>query len=167
MKLIDTQILSFRPEYWPGVAEIYQHGLLSRNATFETDVPSFEVWNDKFHQHLRWVAVQEHQVTGWAGLMPVSERKVYAGVAEVSMYVHPDFAGRGIGKRLMQHLITESEKVGIWSLYASLFPENTASVRLHESSGFRKVGYREKIAQLDGIWRDTVIYEKRSTTVGT
>lgn len=98
--------------------------------------------------------------------MPISERKIYAGVAEASIYVHPDYVGHGIGKKLMQHLITESEKAGIWSLFASLFPENAAKVRLHESLGFRKVGYREKIAQLEGNWRDTVIYEKRSATVG-
>lgn len=164
---MDIQILPFKPEYWSEVAQIYQQGLLSRNATFETEVPSFEVWDKKFHPHLRWVAVQQKQAVGWAALMPISERKVYAGVAEVSIYVHPDFAAHGIGKKLMQHLVTESEKAGIWSLFASLFPENTASVRLHESLGFRKIGYREKIAQLDGIWRDTVIYEKRSTTVGT
>ncbi|MEK6480464.1 N-acetyltransferase family protein [Catalinimonas sp. 4WD22] len=163
---MDIQIQPFKPEYWSEVAQIYQHGLLSRNATFETGVPSFEVWDKKFHPHLRWVAVQQKQVVGWAALMPISERKVYAGVAEVSIYMHPDFAGHGIGKKLMQHLITESEKAGIWSLFASLFPENTASARIHESLGFRKVGYREKIAQLDSIWRDTVIYEKRSTTVG-
>lgn len=161
------QIISFHPGYWPAIAEIYRLGLLSRNATFETEVPSFEDWNQKFHPHLRWIALHEKTVAGWAGLMPVSARKVYAGVAEVSIYIHPGFAGKGIGKRLMQHLISESEGAGIWTMHASLFPENTASVRLHESSGFRKVGYREKIAQLDGMWRDTVIYERRSKIAGT
>ena len=160
------QIIPFRSDDWPAIAEIYRLGLLTRNATFETEVPSFEDWDQKLHPHLRWVALRENTVAGWAALMPVSTRKVYAGVAEVSIYIHPDFAGKGIGKKLMQHLIAESERAGIWTLHASLFPENTASVRLHESSGFRKVGYREKIAQLDDVWRDTVIYERRSKKAG-
>ncbi len=166
MPFMDITIASFHPNHWPSVAEIYRMGLLTRQATFETEVPSFAQWDQKFHKHLRWVVLREGAVVGWAGLMPVSARKVYAGVAEVSIYIHPDRAGLGIGKRLMRHLIAESEEAGLWTLYASLFPENTASVRLHESSGFRKVGYREKIAQLDGRWRDTVIYERRSRKVG-
>lgn len=159
-------IILFQPEYWTSVAEIYRFGILSRNATFETEVPDFEVWNQKFHPHLLWVAQYHQEVVGWAGLMPISARKVYAGVAEVSIYVHPDSAGHGIGKKLMQHLVVESEQADIWTLQASIFPENTASIRLHESSGFRKVGFREKIAQLEGIWRDTLIYERRSTVAG-
>lgn len=163
---MEIQITPFAPHHWDEVAEIYRLGLLTRNATFETEVPTFEVWDQKFHTHLRWVAIRAEKIAGWAGLMPVSARKVYAGVAEVSIYIHPAFAGQGIGKMLIQHLITKSEKAGIWTLFASLFPENTASVRLHESSGFRKIGYREKIAQLDGVWRDTLIYERRSTKAG-
>lgn len=163
---MEIQIIPFVRHHWAEVAEIYRLGLLTRNATFETEVPPFEIWDQKFHPHLRWVAISAGKVAGWAALMPVSARKVYAGVAEVSIYIHPDFLGQGIGKKLMEHLITESEKAGIWTLYASLFPENTASIRLHESSGFRKIGYREKIAQLDGIWRDTWIYERRSSRVG-
>ncbi|WPP48027.1 GNAT family N-acetyltransferase [Catalinimonas niigatensis] len=159
-------IILFQPQHWPSVAEIYHLGLLTRNATFETEVPAFEVWDQKFYSHLRWVAQYNQQVVGWAGLMPVSARKAYVGVAEVSIYIHPDSAGHGIGKRLMQHLITKSEQAGIWTLQASIFPENAASILLHESSGFRKVGFREKIAQLEGVWRDTLIYERRSTIAG-
>lgn len=163
---INAPIAPFTSKHWPEVAEIYRLGLLTRNATFETEVPAFESWKQKFHPHLLWVLMQDGAVAGWAGLMPVSARKVYEGVAEISIYIHPDFAGRGLGKKLMQHLIEESEKAGIWTIFASLFPENAASVRLHETFGFRTIGYREKIARLDGLWRDTVICERRSKKAG-
>lgn len=146
--------------------EIYRHGILSRNATFETQVPDFDTWNKKFHSHLRWVATNKNEITGWAALSPVSPRKVYEGVTEISIYIHPAHTGKGLGKLFMQHVIAQSEAAGIWTLYASIFPENTASIRLHEAFGFRKIGHREKIAQLDGIWRDTVLYEKRSKNIG-
>jgi L-amino acid N-acyltransferase YncA len=165
-KSITIQIKKFDPQHWQEVAEIYRLGLLSRNATFEIEVPDFESWNKKFHDHLRWVVVLENKIVGWAGLLPVSVRKVYDGVTEVSIYIHPDFAGQGIGKQLMNHLITESEKAGIWTLYASIFPENKASIQLHVSNGFREIGYRERIAQLDGKWRDTVLFERRSKLTG-
>lgn len=152
----------FEPADWPDVAGIYREGLLSRNATFETEVPSYEVWDQKYRRDLRWVAVVGDRIAGWAGLLPVSQRKVYEGVMEVSVYVAGDFQGLGIGRQLMQHLIGESERAGVWTLYSSIFPENEASVRLHMQSGFRKIGYREKIARLDGQWRDTVLFERRS-----
>ena len=161
-----TQIEKFEPQHWEQVAEIYRLGLSSRNATFEIEVPDFESWNKKFHDHLRWVVVFENKIVGWAGLLPVSARKVYDGVTEVSIYIHPDFAGQGIGKQLMNHLIAKSEKAGIWTLYASIFPENKASIYLHVSNGFREIGYREKIAQLDSKWRDTVLFERRSKVTG-
>lgn len=156
----------FEPKHWEPVKEIYRLGLLTRNATFETQVPDFETWDHKYHAHLRWVSTWNDTVVGWAGLLPVSARKVYEGVAEVSIYIHPEHSGKGIGKQLMQYLIDESEKAGIWTLYSSIFPENHASIRLHQFTGFREIGYREKIAQLDGKWRNTVLFERRSKIVG-
>lgn len=159
-------IQKFDKENWNEVSEIYRQGLLTRNATFETDVPDYETWIKKFHSHLLWVALLDDKVVGWAGLQPVSVRKVYEGVVEVTIYIHNQFAGKGIGTTLMKHLIEESEKAGIWTLYASIFPENTASIRLHITHGFREIGYREKIAQLDGKWRNTVLFERRSKKIG-
>ncbi len=156
----------FEEKHWPDVREIYRQGLEGRNATFETEVPDYASWVKKFHSHLLWVAVENNQVIGWAGLQPVSVRKVYEGVVEVTIYIHNDSAGKGVGTALMKHLISESEKAGIWTLYASIFPENTASIRLHVSNGFREIGYREKIAQLDGKWGNTVLFERRSKIVG-
>lgn len=156
----------FNSEDWNAVREIYEQGLLTRNATFETQVPDYESWIKKFNSQLLWVAVDNEKVLGWAGLQPVSVRKVYEGVVEVTIYIHNGAAGKGIGTSLMKHLIAESEKAGIWTLYASIFPENTASIRLHTSNGFREIGYREKIAQLDGKWRNTVLFERRSKIVG-
>jgi L-amino acid N-acyltransferase YncA len=156
----------FQENDWPSVREIYNQGLLTRNATFETELPEFETWKKRFHEHLLWVAVLSNQVVGWAGLQPVSLRKVYEGVVEVTIYLDLQYAGKGIGTTLINHLIVESEKAGIWTLYSSIFPENTASVRLHVAAGFRQIGFREKIAQLDGKWRNTVLFERRSKNVG-
>lgn len=159
-------IRPFKSDDWSAVREIYEQGLLTRNATFETQSPDYDSWIQKFHPHLFWVAINNSQVIGWAGLQPVSVRKVYEGVVEVTIYIHNQWAGKGVGTSLIKHLIAESEKAGIWTLYASIFPENTASIRLHVSNGFREIGYREKIAQLDGKWRNTVLFERRSKIVG-
>jgi L-amino acid N-acyltransferase YncA len=159
-------IRNFDSSDWDRVAEIYREGILTGNATFETDVPAFEAWVKRFHSNLLWVAAMDRRIVGWAGLRPVSERKVYEGVAEVTIYIDKNNAGKGVGTTLMKHLIIESERAGIWTLYASIFPENVASVRLHESNGFREVGYRERIAKLDGRWRNTVQFERRSKIVG-
>ena len=156
----------FKSGDWNAVREIYEQGLLTRNATFETQAPDYESWIKKFNPQLLWIAVDNEKVFGWAGLQPVSVRKVYEGVVEVTIYIRNDSAGKGVGTSLMKHLIAESEKAGIWTLYASIFPENTASIRLHTSNGFREIGYREKIAQLDGKWRNTVLFERRSKIVG-
>lgn len=156
----------FQPTDWNAVRDIYEQGVLSRNATFEAQVPDYDTWIKKFHSHLLWVATQNELVIGWAGLQPISVRKVYEGVVEVTIYIDNAFAGKGVGTLLMKHLIMESEKAGIWTLYASIFPENAASIRLHVTNGFREIGYREKIAQLDGKWRNTVLFERRSKNVG-
>jgi L-amino acid N-acyltransferase YncA len=163
---METIICNFESKHWEDVKKIYQQGILTKNATFETDVPPYEAWREKFHGHLLWIAEQKNTIVAWGGIQPTSSRKVYEGVGEVTIYVDLMCRGRGIGKLLMNHLISESEKAGIWTLYASVFPENKASVRLHESSGFREIGYREKIAQLDGQWRNTVLFERRSKITG-
>jgi phosphinothricin acetyltransferase len=163
---MSASIRQYRSTDWNKVREIYEQGLLTRNATFETQTPEYDSWIKKFHSHLLWVAVDDNDVIGWAGLQPVSLRKVYEGVVEVTIYVHKAATGKGIGTALMKHLIQESERNGIWTLYASIFPENTASIRLHTNHGFREIGYREKIAKLDGQWRDTVLFERRSKIVG-
>ena len=163
---MNAAIQKFVKENWNDVSEIYRQGLLTRNATFETEVPDYENWIKKFHDHLLWVAILDGNVVGWAGLQPVSVREVYKGVVEVTIYIHNQFAGKGIGTALMKHLIDESEKSGIWTLYASIFPENIASINLHVSAGFREIGYRDKIAKLDGEWRNTILFERRSKITG-
>ncbi len=150
----------------PRVLEIYKMGLETRNATFETKVPSWQDWDAKHHYHSRFVFVEDVKILGWIVLAPVSVRKVYAGVAEVSVYIAINAHGKGIGSKLMEKVILSSEKQGIWTLYSSIFPENKATLRLHEKFGFRIIGRREKIAKLDGRWRDTILLERRSIVVG-
>ncbi len=150
----------------PRVLEIYKMGLETRNATFETKVPSWGDWDAKHHAHSRFVFVEDERVLGWIALTPVSARKVYAGVAEISIYVDTDLHGRGIGSKLMEKVILSSEEQGIWTLYSSVFPENKATLSLHEKFGFRIIGRREKIAKLDGHWRDTILLERRSKRIG-
>jgi L-amino acid N-acyltransferase YncA len=159
-------IEAFNRSHWEAVSKIYGFGISTGHATFETTVPDLDAWLKKFHANLLWIAIAEGMVVGWAGLQPVSVREVYRGVVEVTIYVHPDHAGKGVGTRLMQHLVDESEAAGIWTMYASIFPENTASIKLHEAAGFREIGYRERIAQMNGKWRNTVLYERRSKIVG-
>ncbi len=154
------------PDHWPAVKAIYEDGLATGNASFQTSAPSWEEWDAAHLKHSRLVALEGNTILGWAALTPVSGRCVYAGVAEVSVYIHSASRGHGIGKTLLQALITESEKNGIWTLQAGIFPENSASVKLHEKCGFRVIGIREKIGQMHGVWRDTVLLERRSTEVG-
>jgi L-amino acid N-acyltransferase YncA len=159
-------IRPFSKNDWSRVSEIYHQGLLTRNATFETEVPEYEGWIKKFNSNLLWVAVINDHVIGWAGLQPVSTRKVYEGVMEITIYIDSAHGGKGIGTTLMNHLISESEKSGIWTLYASIFIENIASIRLHETAGFKQIGMRDRIAKLEGKWRTTVLYDRRSEVVG-
>ncbi|NCF69650.1 MAG: GNAT family N-acetyltransferase [Chloroflexi bacterium] len=151
---------------WQAVRRIYQEGLETGQATFETDVPSWEVWNSSKHIDGRLVAKSEDKIVGWAALSPVSKREVYAGVAEVSIYVTTAVRGEGIGKLLLRALVEASEQAGIWTLQASVFPENETSVALHAACGFRIVGQREHIARHHGVWRNTILLERRSQQVG-
>lgn len=154
------------PQDWPQVREIYLQGLATGQASFETEAPDWDHWNAKFHRQCRIAARQEERVLGWVALIPVSSRPCYAGVAEVSIYVGESARGKGLGDRLMAAVIWESENLGFWTLYASIFPENTGSERLLTNHGFRPVGVRERIAQHHGVWRDTLILERRSKVIG-
>jgi L-amino acid N-acyltransferase YncA len=160
---------AMRPEDWPAVAAVYAEGIATWHATFQTDVPAWEDWDRGHRADCRLVAREsnENDIVGWAALTSVSSRCVYAGVAEVSIYVAAAARGNGVGTKLLQALITESEAAGIWTLQAGIFPENAASLALHEVCGFRTVGRRERIGQMKGKWRDVLLLERRSTIVGT
>jgi L-amino acid N-acyltransferase YncA len=151
---------------WPDVSAIYLQGIATGQATFETAAPEWPAWDAAHRADCRLVARRAGQVVGWAALSPVSGRCVYGGVAEVSVYVAEDARGQGIGRALLLGLIDASEAAGIWTLQAGIFPENEASARLHESCGFRVVGRRERIGQLHGVWRDTLLLERRSRRAG-
>jgi L-amino acid N-acyltransferase YncA len=159
-------LIPMLPEHAGAVLEIYGHGIASGMATFETNVPDWEGFNNKYLPHSRLLAVDDEVPVGWAALSPVSPRACYSGVAEVSVYIHQQHQRKGIGRSLLVELINTSEQNGIWSLLSVIHEENRASIHLHEQCGFRFIGYRERIAQLDGIWRTTVMLEKRSKIVG-
>jgi phosphinothricin acetyltransferase len=159
-------ISTMLPSDWPAAERIYLEGIATGNASFETDSPGWEKWNSTHHSHSRLVAKDGETLVGWAALSAVSARRVYAGVAEVTVYVAKSAHGRGAGKLLLAELIRKSEQNGIWTLQAGIFPENAASIALHKSQGFREVGRRTKIGQLWGQWRDTVLLERRSEIVG-
>ncbi len=151
---------------WRQVSSIYLEGIATGDATFETDAPSWERWDACHLQNARLVARNGDDVLGWAALSSVSSRCVYGGVAEVSVYVGEKGRGKGVGRVLLERLIEESERNGIWTLQAGIFPENEASVKLHLRCGFREVGRRERIGKLNGVWRDTLLFERRSKSVG-
>ena len=151
-----------RASDWEPVRSIYLEGIRSGHSTFETEAPSWERWDEGHLQVTRLVMRDGETVVGWAALSPVSKREVYRGVAELTVYVSENARGQGIGRALLEALIDESEKNGIWTLQASIFPENVASVQLHLRCGFREVGRRERIARLNGVWRDTLLFERRS-----
>jgi L-amino acid N-acyltransferase YncA len=151
---------------WPEVRAIYAEGIAEGQATFEVEVPSWEQWDAGHLPHSRLVARQDNLVVGWAALSPISRRSCYAGVAEVSIYVRADDRHRGLGKALLKAVIVESERHGIWTLQGAAVTENLASLRLQESCGFRIIGRRERIAQRKGVWRDTILTERRSPNAG-
>lgn len=158
-------IRDMEPDDWPAVADIYWDGMRDGLATFQTEVPTWEAWDATHHRHHRLVAEMLGEVVGWAALSPVSKRRCYLGVAENTIYVAPHARGHGIGHQLLDALITKAEASGVWTIQTSIFPENRASLALHESCGFRVVGVRERIGRRDGIWRDTVLLERRSAVV--
>jgi len=153
-------------EDWEAVRAIYLAGIATGQATFETETPSWTDWNKAHLPAPRLVAVSAEVIIGWAALSPVSSRTVYAGVAEVSVYVDENMRGRGVGSLLLAALVTHSENEGTWTLQASIFPENAASISLHKAFGFREVGTRRRIGKLHGVWRDTVLLERRSEAAG-
>jgi L-amino acid N-acyltransferase YncA len=162
----ELTIDEMRPDDWEKVRAIYAEGIATRQATFEKETPAWETWDASHFPFARLVARKEEAIVGWAALSPVSSRKAYAGVAEVSVYVARDQRGAGFGRQLLEALILASEENGIWSLQAVMFPENIGSVALHRRCGFREVGRRERIGKLDGRWRDTIILERRSQHIG-
>jgi phosphinothricin acetyltransferase len=162
VKNICMEIIDMLPSHWEAVKNIYAEGIATGHATFQTAIPSWEEWNEAHVKTCRLVAIEDNIVLGWAALTPVSGRCVYAGVGEVSVYVSAAARGKGVGKLLLQALINSSEENNFWTLQAGIFPENKASVKLHEQSGFRIIGSREKIGQMKGIWRDTLLLERRS-----
>jgi phosphinothricin acetyltransferase len=151
---------------WPGVRAVYLEGIATGDATFEVDAPDWTVWNDSHLSFARLVAHSGSRVIGWAALTAVSGRCVYSGVAEVSVYVSASARGNGIGHDLLHRLIEESEQHGIWTLQAGIFPENIASLSIHQRCGFREVGRRERLGKLHGVWRDVVLLERRSERAG-
>jgi len=167
LKRMKFVIEKMRARHWAGVRAVYLEGIETGEATFELEAPAWEIWDASHLPFARLVALAGERLAGWAALSPVSTRKVYAGVAEVSVYVGAEFRGRGLGRALLEALIRESEANGVWTLQAGIFPENSASVALHTACGFRLVGRRERIGKLRGRWRDTVLLERRSSVVGT
>lgn len=160
------EIISITKHHYQEIANIYKQGIETGIATFETTVPTWETWNEIKLLHSRFVAVDNNDVLGWVALSKVSNRCVYEGVAEVSIYIAENHRGKGVGKILMENVIKESETNCIWTLQSGMFAENEATIALHKIVGFRIIGYREKVGKLAGVWKDNVIMERRSKVVG-
>jgi L-amino acid N-acyltransferase YncA len=159
------EIRALRPDDWPEVARIYEEGIRTGHATFETAVPSWVEWHAAHLREHRLVAVLDGRLAGWTALSPVSSRCVYAGIAEHSVYVAAGARRRGVGRELLAALIDSSERAGIWTLESGIFPENAASLALHAALGFRVVGVRRRLGRLHGVWRDVLLLERRSEVV--
>lgn len=155
-----------RPEHWPEVAQIYADGMATGNATFETEVPTWERWDSSHLPEHRFVALREGEVVGWVGVSAVSDRCVYGGVVENGVYVAASARGQGVGRRLLERLVASTEAAGIWTIQSGIFPENEGSVRLHEQVGFEIIGRRKRLGKLNGVWRDVLLLERRSDVVG-
>jgi phosphinothricin acetyltransferase len=166
LKKTGLLLLEMSESHWPAVAQIYKQGVDTGFATFEQEIPSYEQWNKNHISSCRLVALRDDKIVGWAALSLVSVRRVYRGVAEVSIYIAKSERGSGIGNLLMEELIASSEKAGFWTLQSGIFPENKASIKLHEKAGFRFLGRRERVGQLDGFWKDNLLFERRSKIVG-
>jgi phosphinothricin acetyltransferase len=164
---MDFIIDKMKDEDWDVVASVFREGIATGNATFYTEAPEWEKWDKNYLGDCRLVAKAKGQVIGWAALSPFSRKSFYAGVAEVSLYVTSSARGLGVGKALLNALIEESEHAGIWTLQGMILRENLTSVALCKKCGFREVGYRERISQMNGVWRDVILMERRSNVVGT
>jgi L-amino acid N-acyltransferase YncA len=162
---VRPELHRLEPAHWPAVARIYWDGIRNGLASFETEVPSWPAWDAAHLEDPRLVATAFGEVIGWAALAPASGRRCYRGVVENSVYVDDEWRGRGVGRLLLDGLCRRAEQSGIWMIQTSIFPENRASLQLHLRCGFRIVGVRERIAKRDGLWRDTVLLERRSSTV--
>jgi phosphinothricin acetyltransferase len=159
-------IRDMQPADWDQVSQIYTEGIATGFATFETITPTFNHWDNAHVAQCRFVAEENGEILGWVALSPVSSRCVYGGVAEVSVYISAKNRGKGVGKNLMEHLILESEKAGYWTLQSGIFPENLGSIKLHEKVGFRYIGKRERVGKIHGVWKDNLLFEKRSSVIG-
>ncbi len=151
---------------WEKVRAIFIEGIQTGNATFQTEAPTWEEWDASHTANCRHVAVLEDQVVGWVALSPISSREAFSGVAEVSIYISGSATGMGIGGKLLEHLIEESEEQGFWTIQSMIFPENEGSIHLHKKYGFETVGTRKQMGKLNGVWRDVVLLERRSSTLG-
>lgn len=160
---MNYQIREMQPEDAVSVLKIFEQGIEGGNATFDKTAPTWEAWDKKFFKVCRLVLEDENGVVqGWAAIQPISARDCFRGVAEVSIYLSNEIQGKGLGKVMLQKLILDSEEQGFWMLQSGIFPENVASIKIHQNLGFREVGYREKIAEMNGKWRDIVLMERRS-----
>jgi L-amino acid N-acyltransferase YncA len=159
------ELQALRPDDWPAVRAIYEAGIATGNATFETAPPDWPAWDAAHLDDHRLVALLDGRVVGWGALSPVSDRCAYAGVAEDSLYIAPDAHGRGVGRALLAAVVASAERGGIWTVQTGIFPENQASVRLHQACGFRVVGVRERLGRLHGRWRDVLLLERRSPMI--